>query len=263
MTFHGASGVFPGPLPKFHLLIATVPRRRAMVESLLCSVAARSATGQPAVPEFVHLVLDDGYYYEKLPSPEIPAGLTVREYRLPPTGGPGGRWRVVKEIPEDVILVNLDDDQCLGSTEVLWRLVHYAGSWNAAVSYMGMSPTGAGGVLGTGELLVSIAAGVFAVRASALADLNETLSQIRRECGFDPFGILGDDDAVISAHLWRTGVAMRATGPLTVHEAPGAQVASQFEKRRDQKVRDGRSLFWQRAAIAKLTGWPWVNVANL
>lgn len=217
-----------------------------MVESLLVSIVHQSR-----VPDRVNLVLDG---YEGIPSPAYPPSLDVIEHRMPTTGGPGGRWRAVKEMPREAVLINFDDDQCLAGADVIETMAKAVENGGAA-SYMGMTVDGGGGVLGAGTELVSIAAGTLALHVADLDGLEETLAEVREKGGFDAWGVLGDDDAVISAHLWRKGVVMRATGPLALYEAPGAQEGSQFVQR--QAVRDGRGMFWQREAIAKIIGWPW------
>lgn len=220
-----------------------------MVESLLDAVSRQSL-----VPDAVHLVLDG---YEGITSPALPLfPLMVIEHRMLTTGGPGGRWRVVPELPDDAVLVVFDDDQCLDDKRVVEALVKTVLDGGAA-SYMGVDTNGCGGVLGARTRLVSLAAGVSAYRVVDLVGLGETAAEVQEKCGFDPFGELGDDDAVVSAHLWRKGVTVRATGPLEVHEALGGQEGSQFVQRQAAQARNGRGMFWQREQIARVTGWPW------
>lgn len=242
---------------RFHLLIATVLRRRTSVEALLRAVA-----GQTVVPNLVHLVLDRYKYAgaAEFAAPECPTSLAVIEYRMPTTGGPGGRWRAARGMPVDEILVNLDDDMVLDAPDVIEALVEGTHKTGGVVSHLGVYPSGWSGVAPAGSPLIALAAGAMACRAGDLAGLEATRAEVLEKCGFDPFGPLGDDDALVSAHLWRRGIPIRATGPLAIYEAPAAQDGSQFQLRREESLRNGRPLFWQRKEIARVTGWPWVEV---
>jgi hypothetical protein len=236
-----------------HLLLATIPERRVQVEYLLAGVAQQSF-----VPDQVHLVLDSAVGGNLLPTPQLPSTLAVTEYRMPTTGGPGGRWRVLPQVPPDAALLVLDDDQIFGAPNILETLIKSIANGGAA-AYRGTTHSGSG-VSASGELLLSMGSGMMACWVADLQDLDSTVAEIREKCGFDPFGPLGDDEAVVSTHLWRKKIPMRATGPLPVYEAQGGtQVNSQFQRRLAASRLEGRSLFWQRQKIAKVTGWPWVD----
>lgn len=234
-----------------HLLLATVPSRRVSVENLLSALST-----QTFVPAVLHLCLEG---YGDLPSPRYPDTLTVVEHRSEKASGPGARWRVLSQIPAEAVLVVLDDDRKLLGQDVIEGLVK-AVEGGGAASLMGTEPTGWGLMFTKGKHLIAMGAAVMVLHMSDLVGLDETLSEIRSKCGFDPFADAGDDEAVIAAHLWRKGVIMRATGPLAIVETPGTQVGSQFEKRRATK--GTRSLFWQRQEIRRVTGWPWVSLTS-
>jgi hypothetical protein len=240
--------------PPVHLLIATIPSRRAMCDALLEAVSQ-----QTIVPVQVHLVPDQ---YPNDDAPYTP-WLHVANYRFDTTGGPGGRWRVLRHLPDGVALVVLDDDQLLASNDVIEQLIDAAGTGfpnaPAAAAYRGIFPSGWGGAAAKGAPLIAVACGALACPAAALAGLEATAAEIREKCGFDPWGPLGDDDAVVSFHLWRRGVPMRAAGMLQIFDAPGSQADSQFERRRAAQAADGKPIFWQRRAIAAAFGWPWVE----
>lgn len=229
-----------------HLLLATVPPRRACAERLLAALA-----DQTVAPDAVHLCLEG---YADLPSPCYPSGLTVREYRTAEASGPGARWRVLPEIPREAVVIVLDDDQQVIGRDVVEALVHAIDRGGAA-SCMGVDADGWGMCFPAGTELVAVAAGTMVARAADLEGLEGTRAEIRERCGFDPCGDGGDDEAVVSAHLWRRGVPMRAAGPIAVREAPGTQDGSQSERRR--ALRGDRHPSWQRREIRRATGWPW------
>jgi hypothetical protein len=232
-------------MSQVHILVSTIVERRIMVEGLICMISDQSF-----IPDEIHLVLDR---YDTSISPTFSDVLPVVLHRWPTTGGPGGRWRIAEELPEDAILINLDDDQCLDAPNVLEVLIQAVENYIGVISYRGTYLSGHAGVAPLGHPLICISAGVMACYVKNLQGLEATLKEIREKCNFDPFGDMGDDDAVLSTHFWKKNIPMYATGELAVHEAPGAQENSQFEKRR----RDNRPLFWQRQEIAKVTGWPW------
>lgn len=234
-----------------HVLLATVPSRWAAASRLLVEVAAQSV-----LPDVLHLVLD-GYAYG-VPIPWY-GTLPVREHRTAIPTGPGGRWRVLADVPPEATLVVLDDDQEVHGRDVAEGLVAAVASGGAA-AHFGTDPSGWGAVHPAGTPLLSMGAACMAIRAADLAGLGGTLAEIREKCGFDPFGNGGDDEAVVSAHLWRQGTPMRATGPIAVREALGTQAGSQFERRR--AASGGRSVFWQREEIRRVTGWPWASVGR-
>jgi len=231
-----------------HLLLATIPSRRLFCERLLVSLPKQSL-----VPDFVHLVLD-GYFDSPTPVCQMPHTTYPSIQRR----GPGGRWRVLPHVPKDAILIVLDDDQEIFGPDVIKNLVSAVDPTGAA-ALSGTNENSLGGSFSKGRTLISMGAAVMALHVADLAGLSETLAEIRKKCDFDPFADLGDDEAVISAHLWKRGVPMRATGPLAIRQAFGSQVGSQFSRRRESS--GSRSTFWQREAIAKATGWPWKTLS--
>ena len=231
-----------------HLLLATVPRRKVFVERILAAISE-----QTVVPSVVHLCLEG---YGDVIAPKYPESLSVKEYRTQQTTGPGARWRIISEISSDVDkLVVLDDDWSMSSNDVIEKLVSAAGT-DSASSYIGLSVSR----YLTEELgveLISMGGAAMALPVQHLAGLEDLRQEIIKACSFDPFGNLGDDEAVVAAHLWRKGVKMFAAGKLGLWMPPQAQVDCQGDRRRS--ALRGKKFFWQREAIAKVTGWPWVS----
>lgn len=236
-----------------HLLIASVPARRASLERLLVGVAA-----QTAVPKTVHLFLD-GYANE--PRPAVPEALHVEVYVTEKLSGPGARWDVLGgTCSEADVLVVLDDDQQLMSSAAIERLALGVTPAAFAAAQGGTDVAGWGGMHPAGTELVAMGAAAMAVCPRDLDGLHATRAEVREKCDFNPFGDGGDDEAVIALHLWRRHVKMQATGEIGIIEAPGTQTGSQFERR--QMMRGHRSLFWQREAIRRVSGWPWTSVGG-
>lgn len=234
------------------VLIATVPWRRQPCARLLGDIQKQSLQ-----PRFVHLVLD-GYGDDSLPR-DLPLPIRICEYRTAKPSGPGGRWRVLREgsITGADVLVVFDDDQILMGPTVIENFVRVIG--DGATAYRGTDLRGSGGcVFPEGRPLICMGAGAMAVHPADLAGLDEMRAEIQTKCGFDPFADGGDDQAVVSAHLWRKGVPMRAAGFLEIFMQQELNGGSQQEKRRSTK--GTKSFFWQSEAIRAATGWPWPNV---
>lgn len=236
-----------------HLLVATILPRRTSVEWLLSQVAS-----QTRVPDTVHLVLD-GYGQEAAPT--YPDNLQVVEYRTLEPSGPGGRWRVAAQVPPEAILCILDDDLMIDA-EVIAKLVAGTfaeaqgvsqGTSEGASAQMGFDFTGRGGFYSEGEEILCAAAGVMAVRAHHLQGLDAIRQKFIAHSNFDPLGDLGDDEAVVSAHLWAQGVKIRGMQPVSALTMWGSQTVSQSARRRGQP----KALSWQRHVLRQITGWPW------
>lgn len=240
------------------MLLATIPARRAACERLLAELPL-----QRRVPDGVILCLDG---YGDAPAPACPLPV-VATYRTAQLSGPGARWRAAADLPPEDLLIALDDDAVPGEA-FLEELAGMAERTGGAAAAMGYTPSGhraaPGPLLGAGRvaraikylsdrrLLLGCGCGL-AVRAGHLAGLQALAAEVRAAGGPDALGPCGDDQALVSAHLWRRGVPLyhAATGPL--HFADGTQAASETRAR---QARGERTLFEQARAIARLTGWP-------
>jgi hypothetical protein len=229
---------------KVHLLIATIPSRREACTKLLESIKL-----QTKQPDLVHLVLDG---YGDQPAP--PCDLPSKQYRTASLSGPGGRWRVVKDIDTEAILISIDDDIEIANDgkDLISMLVHEVEETGHCVALIGVTVSGEFGNMPTTEDLICVDAKVMACRAGDLHGVSRLVAEVREKCGFDPVGDCGDDEAVVSAHLWREGVRMRRVFFPQIRLADGTQVGSQTEKRRAT----GKPLWWQRHEVARITGWP-------
>ena len=225
-----------------HLLIASVPWRRPSFRRLLTALA-----DQTLKPDLVHVVLD-GYGEDAAP----PCIFPTREWRTSTPVGPGGRWRIAREVPPDTMLVVFDDDLVLAlAPHATATLVEAADG--AAASSIGVTLSGRSGNIPTGEDLIcgSPCAGMV-VRAGDLEGLQGLADDVRAKCGFDALGDCGDDEALVSALLWLRGVPIHHGCVPEIHSAQDC-IESQTKKRLAQG-----GVFWhQRREIARVTGWPW------
>lgn len=229
-------------------LIASIPPRRPSCERLLSEIAKQSR-----VPDGVILALDG---YGDLSAPSCP--LPVRIYRTPAlSGGPGHKWRVVADCDPRDILINIDDDTMLCEAPDLVRVLVEVVERGGAAAAMGRLPDGrraAPGPVSRGRLLYGCGCGL-AVRAGHLEGLQELAAQVRAAGGPDALGPCGDDDALVSAHLWRRGVPIWHAATGNLYSAPGTERFSQTRAR----LARGEDLQDQKRAIAQITGWPWVD----
>ena len=226
-----------------HIIIATVPWRRPAFRNMLSWL-----TNQTLKPDLVHLVLD-GYG----DAASAPCSLPTREWRTTKCLGPGGRWRVLKELAPETIVVVFDDDISLGfapyATERLVKIVEQG----YAAALMGVTFSGCMMNIPEGERLICGGAATFAFRAKDLEGLDEFVSEIKTQGKFDPFGDLGDDEAVISALLWKRGVVIKKANIPEIHSVQGTQEGSQARRR----LASTRPFWYQRQEIKRITGWPW------
>ena len=228
-----------------HLLIATTPWRRQFFRMILSCLPE-----QTRKPDLVHLVLD-GYGED----PSAPCMLPFREWRTPKTSGPGGRWRVAKELPPETILVVLDDDMALMfAPNAIKSLVDVVEQGHAA-SYFGITVTGRLANIPTDEDLICGVASAFAMRAGDLEGLDELAVKMKEASGYDMLGDCGDDEALVSANLWRRGVKIKHVLMSELSTLPGTQ----GDQCQAQKRVATKEPYWgQRKEIARVTGWPWV-----
>jgi hypothetical protein len=108
------------------------------------------------------------------------------------------------------------------------------------------------GALGLGELLHAAGCGL-ATHANTLVGVGAFGEEVKAAGGPDALGLLGDDDALVSAFLWKRGVKIAHVGTGNIYPAPGTQESSQTRTRR----RKGGEPDAQKKAIKKATGWPW------
>lgn len=230
-----------------HLVVATVEERRESCERLLVAVAAGTRA-----PDLAHLVLDG---YAGRPAPVAPSALRVREWRTERRLGPGGRWRVAREVPPGTVLVVVDDD-VVAPPGLVAALAGAVGPW-AAAGAQGVTWSGgrATSEAAAGEDLACAGACGFAVFAGDLDGLDELAAVVRAAGGFDPLGDLGDDEALVCAHLWRRGIRIAHVPVPGLRTASGTQEQSQTCRR----LRRGESLDEQRRVVRAATGWPWVD----
>lgn len=261
-------------------LVPTIPPRRRSCTRLLAELAKQSRP-----PDGVLLCLD-GYGEAEAPSCPLP----VVQLRTPALSGPGAKWRVVRELngcpvdaepgaargvhwtqtpgdapsvhplaPDDV-LVCIDDDAMLrDAPHFIRELVATMGAGAAAA----MGRTAAGrfappGAVSHGPLVYGCGLGL-TVRVGHLAGLHDLAERVRRAGGPDALGPAGDDDALVSAHLWLQGVPILHAAAGNVYAAPGTQESSHTVVRR----RRGEGIEDQKRAIARITGWPWPGFRSI
>lgn len=266
-------------------LVATIPPRRASCERLLGELAAQSRP-----PDGVILCLD-GYAPALLDqAPVIPASLALVptfafrvQVEAGAGSGPGCRWRLAwdllggwdkargvealgvaggsarqaaRDLAPDDIVISIDDDPVLSEAprfvEALAETVEACGGAAAAMGYTHEGYRAAPGPTSRGRLILGCGCGL-AVRAGHLLGLHALAVEVLQAGGPDALGPCGDDQALVSAHLWRRGVPLfhAAVGPLSFAE--GTQRGSQFKAR---KARGEPDEFAQARRIAEITGWP-------
>lgn len=233
-----------------HVLIATIPTRRRSCAALIADLHRQSLR-----PDRIHVVLDG---YGAVPFRHAPSQIPVSEHRLVSRAGPGGRWRVVEQLPADTVIVVLDDDIDVsgspGLVEALSAPPRAEPRLAAAAS--GMTPDGRdvcwGAPRSMGPLIAGNA-GTMALRAQHAVGLGALRQLVMTMYAFDPLGDLGDDEALLSVHLWRQGVAIEHVPIGGMRLAEDTQQVAQSPLR---VLRDG-SWDAQRRALCALTGWPW------
>lgn len=241
-------------------LVATLPARRASCERLLQELARQSR-----VPDGVILFLDG---YGDAPAPACPLVPLLCIYRTSAPSGPGQRWQVACDFAPDDLLVCIDDDAVLTeSPHFIRALAETAERGGGAAAAMGYTPQGhrrgpahfAGDrtdwvlhVLSTGRLILGCGCGL-AVRAGHLEGLQALAAEVLAAGGPDALGPCGDDQALVSAHLWRQGVPLLHAAVGALSFAPGTAATSQTRARQG---RGETTLHEQARAIAQITGWP-------
>lgn len=231
------------------VLIATIPPRRHSCERLLSEL-----TCQARPPDGVVLCLDG--YGEDLPEPACPLPIIVVS-RTMQLSGAGRRWSVVPYLPPEDVVINLDDDCYTVRAPNLIKALAETVEQGGAAAAMGKTIAGRRAPPGNtshGDLIFAAGCGL-AVRAGDLDGLHVFAKEIREKTGFDSLGVRGDDDALVSAYLWKRGIPIRHAATGLINAVAGTGASSQT---RDKLAR-GEDLNAQKMAIAEHTGWPWTS----
>lgn len=232
-------------------LIATIPARRRSVERLMSEL-----TAQTRPPDAVVLVLDGYPDVDTVPQCPLPI---AKVYRSAKALGPGARWRAANDLPPQDIIVALDDDIMLikapRCVAALAAVVEAPASGDVAAAAMGRHFNGRPAPPGdwaAGDLMYAAGCGL-TMRARALGGLQAFADKVKAEGGPDALGLRGDDDAMVSAYLWKNNVRMIHAATGNIFPAPNTR-ASSFTV---DVMAKGIALDAQKKEIAKITGWPW------
>jgi hypothetical protein len=235
------------------VLVASIPARRRSCERLLDEM-----TRQTRPPDGVVLVLD-GYgvdegdtAYQRTPVCPLPV---IAKYRTVAPRGAGARWRVVEDLPPDALVINLDDDiMTIEAPQLIEALVAAAGDFCAAAA-MGRTADGKQappGAYSRGALIYGAGCGL-TVRARHLFGLHAFAGEVILAGGPDALGLLGDDDALVSAYLWKQKIPIAHAATGNIYPAPNTQESSQTRAH----LQRGNDFDVQKRAIRKAIGWPW------
>lgn len=235
-------------------LVATIPPRRALCEWVIAQLAEQSRP-----PDAVVLRLDG---YGDAPSPK--SALPVfAEQRSIEKQGPGFRWLFAHScgLDRDDIVVCVDDDvELCEAPEFVAGLVMAVERGGGAAGAMGRDMEGKPADPGAWSrgLLIHAAGLGLTVRVKYLDGLREFAQSILEAGGPDTLSPLGDDDALVSAHLWKTGVPITHAVTGNVFEVPASKLHAQSVAR----GRSGEKLHAQKMAIRRVTGWPFQATIN-
>lgn len=230
-------------------LVATIPKRRALCERLLGELARQSRP-----PDAVLLRLD-GYGVDE-PAPQSML-YVYGVSRSAVAEGPGARWLFAAEAgldPEDIVVCVDDDAMLIEAPEFVAGLVMAVERGGGAAGAMGRDTEGKPappGAYSRGRLIHAAGLGL-TVRARHLAGLREFAEKLVEKDGPNLFSPLGDDDAIVSAYLWKTGVNIEHAVTGNVFEVPAGKASAQSVAR----GRAGEVMHAQKMAIRRLTGWP-------
>ena len=237
----------PAPAPRVLVLIATIPARKQFCGWLLNALAK-----QTRKPDGVIFVLD-GYGDAPAPATTLPV---VAEYRTTALSGAGQRWRVALDLPPEDIIICLDDDITLLEAPNLVRgLVAAIEKGGGAAAAMGRGADGKFAppcAFSRGDIMHGLGCGL-TVRAKHLVGLQAFSATVVAAGGPDALGVLGDDDALVSAYLWKTGVKIRHAATGNIYAAAGTKTTASSAAREARK----ENFETQKLAIKKITGWPW------
>jgi hypothetical protein len=252
------------------VLVATIPARKRSCERLLAELKQK----QTRKPDELILVLDG---YADAPAPTYPPPPTggvafpVHAVRTYKPEGAGNRWRVVENattgrgsdgrrtIDPESIVVCIDDDiltlEAPRLIEALVAAIEADPPGDRAAAAMGRTFDGKPAPPGTvsrGMLIYAAGAGL-AVRARYLEGIGAFADEVHEKGGPDAFGPLGDDDALVSAYLWKRQIPIAHAATGNIFPAPNTQAHSQTRQHIARRV----ALDEQKKAIRKATGWPW------
>lgn len=236
------------------VLVATIPPRRRSCERLLAELGRGTRR-----PDGVFLVLDG--HEENAMMPDCPLPI-LGSAKSPKLSGAGNRWRALADayergvLLEDDIVICLDDDiVTFEAPKLVERLAEKLEKGAGAAAAMGrrkdMRPAPPGPV-SCGALLYGAGCSITS-RASTFAGVPAFAAEVKASGGPDALGVLGDDDALVSAFLWKKGIEILHAATGNIYPAPGTRTSSQTAARalkRDDAER-------QKIAIGKITGWPW------
>jgi len=229
-------------------LVATIPPRRRSVERLLSEL-----TAQTHVPEKVVLVLDG--YKDDDTTPNCPLPI-AKVYTSAKPLGPGARWRAAEDLAPDDIVVNFDDDiriaQAPKCVEALVSAVLVNESAAAAMGRLFSGHPAPPGDYAFGDLMYEAGCGL-TVRAKHLWGLRAFADEVLATGGPDALGLRGDDDALVSAYLWKNNVRMVHAPTGNIFAAPNTQNVGYTAG----TLAAGQAFDAQKKEIAKITGWPW------
>ena len=232
-------------------LIATIPARRRSVERLLSEL-----TQQSRVPDAVVLVLDGYADGDAVPQGPLPLERVARSAKLL---GPGNRWLVGAEMPADDILVTLDDDiMLIKAPRCVEKLAEIVDATKSAAAAMGRHFNGKPAPPGdwaAGDLMYAAGCGL-TLRAGLLGGLGAFAGMVKAADGPEALGLRGDDDALVSAFLWKNNVRMIHAATGNIFPAPNTR-SSSFTV---DVMAKGIALDAQKKAIARITDWPWRTV---
>lgn len=234
------------------ILLATIPARRGSVARLLNELVMQSKH-----PDGIVLVLDG--YGDTMPAPESPFEV-VATHRTNELSGAGNRWRAVKGLPPEDVIICIDDDTMLGKCpELVRNLAFMVQAKDSAAAIMGQDIAGKMAYPGTMvqrcDIICAAACG-FAMKVKHLEGIEDYAAKVHAAGGPDCLGVLGDDEALVSAFMWskRIPIAHVLSGGITA--APGTRESSQTLAR----LKRHENFDVQRQLIRRVTGWPWKEV---
>jgi hypothetical protein len=239
------------PAPRIIALVATIPARKISCTRVLAELSKQMVRK----PDGVVLVLD-GYGEEPAPACPLPI---IATHRTDAPLGAGNRWRVVAAglLPEDIIICVDDDVMLVQAPRFVDMVAKAVIDGGGAAAAMGTGPDGRRappGNFSRGALLHGMGCGL-AMRAKHLDGLQAFADEVKAAGGPDALGLLGDDDALISAFLWKTGVKILHAKTGNLYSAPQTRTTSAASAR----TAKGEDFHTQKTAIKKVTGWPWLS----
>lgn len=235
-------------------LVATIPARKLSCERLLGELSRQSRR-----PDGVVLVLDG--YNETAPPPACPLPVLATHRSAQPVGA-GSRWRAARDLlPEDIVICVDDDIMLVDAPKFVASLVAAVETGGGAAAAMGRTFDGRfapPGAVSRGDLVHGLGCGL-AMRAKHLAGLQELAASVRKAGGPDALGLRGDDDALVSTHLWKSKVRILHATTGNIYAAPGTQASAirgaKAQAKMHPSLREHPDA--QKQMIKKITGWPW------